>query len=298
MIRMSEVLIIGSAGLGDTLISFQAASIAQDKGEVVTVGLSVRDEIYQPLKRIFSDDFIIDKLDESLSYNNSILKQPAPAYLISRFNRIYYVLPDLLFNNKYSFNFQLYNTSPQEIRSIRLLTGKRKNRSKAVYLGMLSSTPGYTYQNVPRLAVELARRLPDYHFYLPVLDKWAETDLQKWEFKEKPDNLYVPYWDLTTALEFIGNCSYFVGTDNGPSHIAYHYGIPRLLLDPQFGKLPWIARWREDYTESIPITTSIQDIIDLVKLNLTVPQTTLIPRVEALKNLYGNWQQLLFLKDS
>lgn len=298
---MSNVLIIGGHGMGDALMSLQCAQIVQENGKNPKVLLAVRDEIYKPLSFLFERDFNIQQGPDSIANDNALLKDLALFEQVTKdYKEAYYVLPDLLFNNKHSFDYELYDTNPQVIRSTRLLT---KNRviQQNIYLGLMSTTPGYSYEEPMTLAIELAKSLPKYNIYFPIVTKWANQDIKDIEVpKELPVNLIVVRdGGLSESLVLLRTCRYFIGTDNGPSHIAYHMGIPRLLLDPQYNRLPWLARWREDYLESIPIATRVPYIVDVVKTNLEIPQTTLIPRATVLlnsPNSGANWSQQLFLK--
>ena len=76
-------------------------------------------------------------------------------------------------------------------------------------------------------------------------------------------------------------------------------GIPRLVLDPQFNKIPWMSRWKEDYEECIDINTQYTDLVNLVATNIKNPETTLIDRkklLDLIKNGYNNWKDIFLLK--
>lgn len=295
---MERVLIIGGHGMGDCLMAFQCAKIVEEHGVRYKLLISARDEVYKPLFKLFGNHFIMEQIHESYAADNTILKDESLMKTVSTgYNEVYYVIPDLLFNNKYSFPYKQYSTNPQMIRSKRLLDTQADKRG-FIYLGLMTTTDGYMYSEPLTLALNLAYSLPSNIIYFPIVKHWANKEIKTIDIPNKlPANLVIEYpEDLEEGLIMLSKSSYFVGTDNGPSHVAYHMGVPRLLLDPQFGKLPWIARWREDYLESIPISSSVEDIVNVVKTNLEIPQTTLVPRMTCLVNKEANWQQLLWLK--
>jgi hypothetical protein len=208
------------------------------------------------------------------------------------------VIPDLLFGNPHAFDYQRYNTHPQIIKSKRLLT-HRGAPTNQIYLGLTSSTEGYVYQDVTGLAVGLAEALPDYHILLPSISQWAGKEVAPFKVENPPANLtIIQDGSFESAIENLRHSCYFVGTDNGPSHLAYHYGIPRLILDPQFIRLPWVARWKEDITECVPIEIPPKMAIQTVVTNLAIPQTCLIPRGAVAKEcmLNPDWSSKLLLK--
>lgn len=295
---MSKVAIIGGHGIGDCLLALQCATILQQHAINPKIYMSARDEVYHALDFLFRPFFDIEQVDESVAADNHLLKDESFIKSLStEFDEIYYVIPDLLFCNKYAFDFQKYHTSPQILRSIRLLPVSEA-QINMVYLGLMTTTDGYMYNEPISLALSLAYNLPNHTIYFPIITKWADKDIKPIRVPDKgPGNLIIqvdPTMD--EALSNLSTSCYFVGTDNGPSHIAYHASVPRLILDPQFNRLPWIARWREDYLESIPINASVDKITDIVKMNLALPQTTLIPRMVCFARGDTNWADLLWFK--
>lgn len=295
---MSKILIIGGHGIGDCLMSLQCARKVQEQGIDPTIIIGSREEVFAPLSYLFEDQFTLKWVDETYTANNNLLHDESLfKYLSDGYDETYYVIPDLLFNNKHSFDFIKFHTSPQSIRSTRLLNEGRK-MEKIVYLGMMSTTPGYMYGEPLALAMSIAYAVPTHTIYFPIVTKWAGKDIKTIVLPNTmPNNLKIVVDPtLNESLDVLSKSCYFVGTDNGPSHLAYHFGIPRILLDPQFNKLPWIARWREDYLESVPISSSVEQITDTVNINISTPQTTLIPRMACLVQGLGNWEQSLWLK--
>jgi hypothetical protein len=75
--------------------------------------------------------------------------------------------------------------------------------------------------------------------------------------------------------------------------------MPRLILDPQFNRIPWISRWKEDYEECIDINTDYNDITRLVVNNINNPETLLIDRkilLNLIKSGYNSWKDIFYLK--
>jgi hypothetical protein len=300
---MSKVLVIGGHGIGDCMMAFQCATVLQWHGIQPKVIISARDEVFNPIKQLLGALFDLEQIDESYAADNNLLKDASlMAHVSKGYDEVYYVIPDLLFNNRYAFDYKKYHTNPQMIRDIKLLEftlPANVQRTNIIYLGLMTTTDGYMYSEPMSLALSLAYALPEYQIYFPVVNTWAGKMIKAIDVPNTlPNNLEVPvnpYFEDT--LDILSRSCYFVGTDNGPSHIAYHLGMPRLLLDPQFNRLPWVARWREDYLESIPISSSIDNVTSIVKTNLTIPQTTLVPRMTCLVNGEANWKQLLWLKE-
>jgi hypothetical protein len=299
---MSEILIIGGHGIGDCLLSLQCATRLQQLAINPTVYISARDEVYYPLAHVFAGYFIMSQVKESYSANNAILNDSKLMYELTgdNFSEVYYAIPDLLFNNSFAFDYKKYLTSPQMLKDIRIL-GPSSEIKNTIYLGLMTTTEGYMYQDPVGLALSLAYNLPEYKVYFPIVTTWANKNIGPIEFPDNiPDNLEIAVDpSINDSFDILASSSYFIGTDNGPSHLAYHMSIPRLILDPQFGRIPWIARWREDYLESVPINTSIQGITLIAKTNLNIPQTTLIPRLTCLSHgEHADWSNLLLLKTS
>jgi hypothetical protein len=296
--KNTKVLLVGGHGLGDCLMSLQCAAVVYGNHIEPDVIISARDEVYKPLYNLFSGMFNMTQVDESYAAHNHVLRdESAWLSLTQGYDEAYYVIPDLLFHNEHAFDCAKYNTSPQMIRDVRLLQLERAV-SNTVFVGLMTTTAGYMYDKPMELAIALAEASPAYKFYFPIVTKWAGKDISPIEVPSQlPSNLWVDVNPIfTDALNVLLRSCYFVGTDNGPSHLAYHAAIPRLLLDPQFGRLPWVVRWREDYLESIPITSPIGNIVNVVSTNLAIPQTLLAPRLACLSQKLTDWPELLWLK--
>ena len=299
---MKKILILTAHGLGDNILGLPCAKFIKE-AQVDIVSCS-RDEVYQPLESLFKGRFNLSQhpLKDSWGSDNWILdNQHALSSLRSNYDEIYYVIPDLLFNSPLAFPFKKYNCHPQAIKTTRLLTDSFAP-SKTVYVGLVTSTDGYLYGDIPSLLNQLAGELPDYTIYFPMVSKWGDRELNLGNFNIPfRTNVFIDFNpSFKDSIEWMKKSAYGIYTDNGSSHIAYHLGQPRLLLDPRFGlsenTLPWIARWRETLDDSIHIATNYKEVASLVAINLRVPQTTLVPRCAVLNQSYVDWMRLLFFK--
>lgn len=300
----SKILIVGGHGLGDCLLAFQCLHYLRVTGYKNTrIAISSRKEIQESLQFLFWKEEIL-MLDENISSNHQIEKgeySEDVKLLLSQYDKVYYVIPDLMFNNKMAFNFNDFRVtpSPQIIKSLRTLLDRKQRTDNLIYCGLQSVTPGYLYQEIPKLLVSLANALPSYEIYFPNISKWSGKDTFHIKDKtEYPSNVLIDdNPNFLDSLAILTYSKYFIGTDNGPSHVAYHLGIPRTILDPQFNNLPWVARWKEDVSDSIPINMFPDTVANIVKKNIEMPQTLMIPRICMAMSQNADWKQKLFIKD-
>jgi hypothetical protein len=108
---------MGAHGAGDCLLALQcASSLIKEEFQVL---LSVRDEVFNLVDWHFGKSFPLKQVSERYGENNAILHTPP---LLSdliieldcsfEIDEFYYVIPDLLFRNKYSFNYENFSTHP------------------------------------------------------------------------------------------------------------------------------------------------------------------------------------------
>lgn len=300
---MSEICILGSHGFGDSILSLQCAHYVKQSGKQADIISCTRNKVFEPLDYLFGDLFDISQhpKKEEWGHENWILNNQQELQYISAYKEIYYAIPDLLFKSPLAFDYAKYNTNPQLIRQTRLLTHKYKPTRK-IYLGLCSSTDGYLYNNINHLIRKLGRELPEYEFYFPNVKTWANKEIDYDDLDNMPLNVTIhENPDFCESLDIMKTCCYGIYTCNGPSHAAFQLGQNRLILDPQYNKTLWQARWREDTSECIDINSSINDIVNVVKSNLEIPQTTLIPRQKVLDLLIRNnyevsWNKELLFK--
>lgn len=295
---------VGGHGLGDCILALQISYLLKSKCIKHKTLISTRNEVYSPLYHIFSNELDFEQIDNKYAHENALLNnQEYCNELVKTHHSDYitYNVPDLLFRNPLAFNYREYGLNPQLIKKTRILSRHFSYREKIIYCGLSTSTSGYMYENIPILLKGLAEHLPDYTIYFPKVKSWDKDINYVGSFDiEFPSNVYIhenPTFE--SSLDYLVKSSYGVFTCNGPSHVAYQIGMPRLILDPQFDRIPWMSRWKEDYEECIPINTHYDDIIKLIINNIKNPETTLIDRkklLELLKNGYNNWKEIFYLK--
>jgi len=298
-----NLLNIGGHGLGDCILSLQISHLLNQRNISNKTVISARNEVYRPLWHVFANALDFEQIDENIAHENKIIvDKDLQDNLKSKYNSkdITYNVPDLLFRSPLSFDYKKYGLNPQLIKKTRVLNGHFSKKEKIIYCGLTTTTQGYTYENIPALLKLLAEHLPDYVIYFPKVKKW-DRDITYNNFDINfPKNVFI-HDDPTfeESLDWLVKSEYGLFTCNGPSHISYQLGIPRLILDPQFDKIPWISRWKEDYEECISINTNFNDIVKLVSANIEYPQTTLIDRKKLLnliQNNQNNWKDIFFFK--
>lgn len=295
---MKKILILTGHGAGDTMQAFQVASFIFDQD--VTIALSVRDEVFNFVNYCFGDLYKIKKVDLRYAENNNILHNDNLFYeLAEGYDEFYFVIPDLLFNSyKYNFDYKKYNTHPQLIKSRRLLQCKWRPE-KRIYINTNTTTDSYHYPYLRDLLIILSNQLNDYEIYYPLISNWNNTHIVQPKLTNLPSNVFIhDNPTIQESLSYLFRSEYGVYTCNGPSHAGFHVH-PRLVLDPRFGQFPFISRWKEDYSESIPIHSNPEEVAKIIKLNIRVPQTTLIDRKYLLSIITDEdgWRRILFLKD-
>lgn len=302
---MQDKLInIGGHGLGDCILALQISYLLKYKQIQHKTLISTRDEIFKPLFHIFKNELEFEKIDNKYAHENSLLNnQEYYNELAKNYNSRYitYNVPDLLFRNPLGFNYKVYGLNPQIIKKTRVLTAHFPIKEKIIYCGLTTSTNGYMYSNIPNLLRGLAEYLPDYMIYFPKVTNWDKEILYSNSFDINfPKNVFIhENPNFEDSLDYLAKSCYGIFTCNGPSHVAYQIGIPRLILDPQFERIPWMSRWKEDYEECISINTEYNDIIKLIVNNIKYPETTLIDRkkmLELIQNGHENWKDIFYLK--
>ena len=298
---MGKVLIVaGGDGIGGLMNGFQVAHYVKQAGYEVDVKLSASNEVYYPLYHLFHDQFIMSQLPIEYSQNHRLLHDDVLLTTLTQgYEDFAYICPDLTY--KY-FNYKKYNILPNTIKGTRLLT-HRFNPQRQIYLALNTTTAGYNYKHIHALLLMLSSFLPQYTIYLSVLNKWSNLDVKRMELpNELPKNVVISRDpDFIDQLDLLSQCSACICLDNGLSHIAYHLGQIRILLDPHLvGDLAWKIRWREDMADSVELITSPANIARILFINLSCPETQLLSKREVLdvigsKNII-DWKQELFLK--
>jgi hypothetical protein len=300
----SKLINIGGHGLGDCVLALQISYLLKLKNIKHQTLISTRNEVYKPLSHIFSKELDFEQIDNKYAHENALLNnQEYYNELVKTHNSNYitYNVPDLLFRNPLAFNYAEYGLNPQLIKKTRVLSHHFSYKEKIIYCGLTTSTNGYMYENIPILLKGLAEHLPDYTIYFPKVKSWDKDINYIGAFDiQFPSNVYIhenPSFE--DSLDYLTKSCYGIFACNGPSHIAYQIGIPRLILDPQFDRIPWMSRWKEDYEECIPLNTEYNDVINLIVNNIKYPETTLIDRkkiLDLLKARNNSWKDIFYFK--
>jgi len=299
---MDSLINIGGHGLGDCILSLQISYLLKDKNIPHTNLISTRNEVYKPLWQIFRNEFNLKHIDEKYANDNALLKEDVILNeLKNKYgNNITYNVPDLLFKNPLAFKYEDYGLNPQLIKTTRTLIKHFSTKENIIYCGLCSTTDGYIYKDIPSLLRLIAEYLPDYTVYFPFIKKWDKEINNLGNFSINfPSNVFIDHNpSFENSLEYLSKSKYGVFTCNGPSHIAYQLGIPRLVLDPQYGRIPWIIRWKEDFQECLPISLDKESIAKVI-YNIVIPQTTMLDRkivLDLINKGYNNWNEILYLK--
>lgn len=301
---MSKILFVALGGVGDCIECLRHGSyIPNDLRKDCDVLCLSRDEVFHPLKLLFSDQFnlIQDKEKEVWSDNYKILTDLTKINELKKeYNEIYVICPDLMNSCDFAFDFKKYHCNQSVVRQKRLLE-HRYFPENIIYFALNSSTDGYQYHNPRKLVIETALALPDQTIYFPILPFWANIELQKIDHSKEdlPKNVYIDFNPtFENSFKWLQKSCYCVCLDNGISHIAHSLGCDRLLLDPHFtDRFPWKARWREDFKESIPLSSQTLDVAKLIELNIKIPQTNFLNKFTLLMTgTQENWRQKLLFK--
>jgi hypothetical protein len=297
---MGKISICCVGGIGDTLLGRQCGYFSERAGDEVSFFYPVREEIFRVIKYFFPDSIQIgeafdsgNNFEKDITYRN----QFRDLHLNKDYDQtIYWVVPDLLFANDHAFNYQAYNIEPQTIKTTKLLLDQRMPVENIIYCALATSTPNYEYPYLRYLLKDIADRLPEFIVYFPYVSSWSGKRLDFGDLKGLPGNVWVDENpDFLESIELMKKSRYGVCTCNGSSHLMYHLGIPRLILDPQFMRPAWVARWKENESECINRLTDPDTVAHIVATNLRLPQTMLLDR-KYLLDKTADWKNVLMLK--
>lgn len=279
---------IGSHGLGDTLLSLKCAKVIESKGYLVDRFAAVREEIFEPLQYLCPS---LKKLEENIDYDSFPFKE--------NYSNYYYILPDLLFNNKGAFDYRLFDSRPSSIQSIRLFEDQWKP-TNIIFCSLNTTTSYYKISNIREILKRVAVLNPKYEIFFNNITNWNDTSINNGDLTGLPSNVTIgDNLTFIDCLDILKNSCYCLTLDNGIFHIAHSFGVEILLLDTRLSikDLMFRARWRYREDDSIPANTDSLSIAKLVQTNLEIPATTLIPRKTVLDNLDTDWKQLLLIKE-
>jgi hypothetical protein len=294
---------IGGHGLGDCILSLQISYLLNQKNIPHKNLISTRNDVYKPLWYIFGNEFELKQIDEKYANDNALLKDDLILNEVKNKygSDITYNVPDLLFKHPLAFKYEDYGLNPQLIKKTKTLTKHFSKKENIIYCGLCSTTEGYVYNDIPGLLKSIAEYLPQYIIYFPMIKSWDKKIDNLGDFSINfPPNVFIhedPSFE--DSLDYLTKSVYGVFTCNGPSHIAYQLGLPRLVLDPQYGRIPWMIRWKEDFEECLPIYLDKESIAKVVYNNITIPQTTMIDRkilLDLINKGYNNWKDIFYFK--
>lgn len=295
-------LVLGADGAGGLCMGFPLAHFIKQAGYSVEVILSIKDAGFKALNSLFNNLFSIRQVPEEYSHNHRILFDAELQQRAGLENEWYYFCPDLVFSHPRSFDFNKFCTTPQTVKSTRLLTDHLRPEG-IIYLALNTTTLGYQYAFRKELIFQLAKTFPNDRIYLPVIDQWAEQSINNNDLNEEfPYNVLVDKNpDIIVAIEYLMRSRLCICLDNGFSHISYQLGQQRILLDPHLppidnNSVKHAVRWRETFEDSVRLNTHWQDVVDLVSVLTTNPQISLLPKDLVVRSLACHWPSVLGFK--
>lgn len=304
---------IGSGGIGDVLQTLIAATLFRnryagygmgslDRGGV-QIYINSHKEIYDFVKKC-TDFEVFQCPERGVAFpdteNSLNLPQDFLDNLFKKYDKVYAVTPDFLFQAPFSFPWFHYCKSYKRFLQIpvQLQTDYKfkheaiNPNTKNVFLNMTSVTmeKNYSFPALQKLVDFFAKS--NYNVIIARISNWKGTPI--------PFLLQGKFYDLVDrpideVVNILNKCDYFCGIDSGFSHIAYHLGLPRLILQYQFNQPFHIARYQNDTTDCIPLNSTPETIFNRIMLNLRDPITEAIP---AQFNIpyQTNTKQLLYKK--
>ena len=299
---MNKVCILGTGGIGDCLQSIKAAYFIEKKigkGNI-DIRLFIRKEVFNPINYLYGNLFSLYNHIE-LNEESIIKLSKIGNYFGQSYEETLFLWPDTLFahfSNKYA--------GIEAIKQVRLLTHEY-NPENVIYLALHSSTNGYVRTDIIQIIKFLSYNFPSYLIYYANLKEWAGKILNSYIDRKMVDgikNIFLDEsQDFIESLKWLKKACFVLCTDNGIMHLAHDISIPYICLDPQFGKLPFITRWK-NYENCIPFNTEISYIIKMIQFNLDIPATQLFDRKilldiiqkDSMLKKVTDWQNLLLLK--
>jgi len=298
------VLFGGGDGIGGLLSTFQCAYFVKQAKIFHEVDVSIRQDSGEVLKYLFDDQFNLRIQPEEYSHNHKIIFDKNLRESIfpeTKDENFYYICPDLLHRNPFGFDFRRFNVNLQTLKSTRLLTHRFKPEN-IIYLGLISSTPGYSYANVRRLIFELSARFKNYTIYCPILDSWAGKDICVLDTRAAlPSNVIIDKNpNFVESIKWLEKSELVFCLDNGISHISYHLGNARIFLDPYSqihqNNCAMHVRWRETLEDSVSMDFAPEYLADLARTIIDTPQTMLINKSFVINNLQYDFSRLMNFK--
>jgi len=285
--------IISGNGCGDVLMSFRLTDLLKKKGHDVYNYCCVRGEVNNMLKTILYQKFNFTKLPED-DYERLLVDE-------NYFNQLklsdetYFVIPDKLFRGKKSFPLKKYHLTGFAIKQNRLLIDKWTPENR-ISINLNSITENYSYHSIPELVKKIGLKFPDKNIYVPILTKWKNMEMPRYDFKNISSNIVIDYNSpFEKVFDLLCKSEYVISADSAIMHLCFDLGLPHIILDPQYNRVAWESRWRESgFYNSIPITALVEDIVDYVYTQITIPETQMIGADKIFRQKRDYSRELIF----
>lgn len=297
---MSNINILSNGGAGDFILSKRLSDLLNkfNPDNQITNYFCSRNETFNMIKVLYPNevnDNQIKQLDEDFlkSIKN---EEDLKNFDISASN--YIVYPDKLFRGLGAPPLKELGLTNFVVKQHRTLLGRWKP-DNYISLAINSITAGYTYHSVAELAIKLALQHPDKQIYLPLLTTWNGKDVPMFNFPNPPDNLIFDIQpEFSKVYDILCKSEYCICTDNAMMHICHDLGLPYLTLDPQYLKPAFEARWRPNgYNNSIAISALVEDVLEIVKVQLDIPETQMLEAINIYRKPEENWKEILMFKE-
>lgn len=307
---------ITAGGIGDTLQTLQAATLFYDKNiekfQINPTSLPVprRPDIY-----VNSHQEIVDFVNKCTyfsayscpervggfkdSENPLNLKTDFLDELHKKYDKVFAVTPDFLFQAPLSFPWFEYCKSYKRFMQTQVYT---KTQDDFCHDAINPNTKNIFF-NFTSVTLEKNYSLP---FVQKIIDLFNKTSYNiiiartsNWKGTPIPFFAQGRFYDLVDkpieeVMGVLNKCDYFCGIDSAFSHISYHLGLPRLILQYQYNQPFHIVRYQNDTTDCIPLNVPPEQVFNRIMLNLRDPITQALPQFNI--PYQTNTKQLLFKK--
>lgn len=211
------------------------------------------------------------------------------------YQKVYSCFPDGLGLNPFAFPWYQYVKSYKEFLRVKIPI-------KVNVLDHGNAPPINVFCNFTSVTLEKNWPLPKVQKFVDFLNKTRYNVIiartSGWKGVQIPFFCVGKYYDLVdlpieTVVNALAKCNYFVGIDSGLAHIAYHLGIPRVVLQRHFNT-PWhIVRWQNETDCCLPLEAGAEMVLDRLMLNLRNPITVAIPSNISVPALVNAKQMLI-----
>lgn len=276
---MEKINIISNGGAGDLILSLRLSHLLNTiypNKYLINNFLAARDETFNMIKVSYKDTNLIHNIKQLPEDFLQSIKNQSDIDSFDKSAQNYIVYPDTLFRGIGKFPCSKFGLSPLIIKQSRPLLGKW-NPENYISIHLNSITHGYTYHSISELVNSIAARFPDKKIYVPILSSWNNKSLNLNINKQYPNIEVDIDADFSKVFGILCKSEYSVTTDNGILHLLHDIGAPYLLLDPQFNRPAFEARWRANgYFNSLDIKSLSDDIVNVIETQIKTPETQMI----------------------